>query len=325
MAAAVAASACDADFESAEVVVDLRILGIRADRPEIVVPVDPDDPTDFDLADIADVEVCALVADPEAERGLRYRYEMCQTTGSGRCEPNADSDGEILTVELGEGSIDDPESEAPGEMCATIPASGDLVAVLQESASADDLAGFGGIAAQVSLQILPEDGGEDVFGFKRVRYSPQIPEERVANSNPTLDGFTAARDPTGPRGLDFELPLGRCGTIEPFLVAPRERITILPREPAGAREEYVVPTFDGGSRRYTENLTYQWHATAGEWSRFETGGTIDVAGNVPPLDSRWRAPKADEVGDGLDVRMWIVQRDERGGQAWFETCARVVP
>lgn len=323
--AVLTATACDTDFEDPEVVIDLRILGMRADLPEIVTPVDPDDPTDFDLASIPDVEVCAMVADPAEQRGLEFAFEMCPSTGSGRCVPNEDNDdAELVVVDLGGGAIDDPESETPGSMCATIPANGDLVAVLMESVRADDLAGFGGVAVQVSLRVGP-GGDDDVYGYKRVRYSPQIPDERVANTNPTLEGITAAREPTGQRGLDFELPLGRCGEIEPFLVAPRERITMLPREPDGVREDYVVPTFDGGQRSYTENLTYQWHASAGDWSRFETGGTLDVAGNVPPLDSRWRAPSADEIGDGLDVRMWFVQRDERGGQAWFESCARVVP
>lgn len=322
-----AAAACDADFEEPEVVADLRILGMRADLPEVVLDVDPADPTDVDLADVPDVTVCAMVADPAETRGLEFEFELCRTTNSGRCVPGDDDDiDDFLVVELGGGAIDDPESEAPGEMCATIPANGDLVAVIQRSVSADDLAGFGGVAVQVGLRVSPGGGEEDIFGFKRVRYSPRVPVERVANTNPTLEGFTVARDPTGTRGLDFELPLGRCGTVEPFLVAPRERVTFLPREPEGTREEYVVPTFDGGERHYTENLTYQWHATAGEWSRFETGGTTDAAGNAPPLDSRWRAPDTEEVGDEpLDVRMWIVQRDERGGQAWYETCARVVP
>ena len=42
--------------------------------------------------------------------------------------------------------------------------------------------------------------------------------------------------------------------------------------PEGVREDYVVPTFDGGSRMFTESLTYQWLAGDGEWSRSRTGG-----------------------------------------------------
>src|SRR5690606_22747649 len=99
-----------------------------------------------------------------------------------------------------------------------------------------------------------------------------------------------------------------------------------PLEPQGAREDYVVPTFDGGSRMLTENLSYAWYATAGEWNRENTGGPRDFAGNAPPLDSTWTAPTDPEiVGAGLDVALWMVQRDERGGQTWYHSCLRVVP
>jgi len=325
---ALLAGACNTDFEDPSIVLDLRVLGMRADPPEIVAPVDPEDPTDVDLADIPPVEVCALVAEPDRHRGAHYRMRLCPPTGGGRCEGADEGVDEQSVFELTEADVDDPDLLGAQGMCATIEPSADLVVVVQQSVRADDLAGFGGIGVQVDLAVTPDGGSEEdtVWAFKRVRYSPQLPAERVANTNPTLAGITGARDASGERDRDFEIPLGRCGDVTPFLVAPGERITMLPREAEGAREDYVLPTFDGGERHYTENLTYQWHATAGEWSRFDTGGPIDAVGNDPPLDSRWRAPHdADEIGDGLDVRMWIVQRDERGGQAWYESCAHVVP
>ena len=319
MAGAGLAAACT-DFEDPAVVLDMRIVGMRAEPPEIVTPYDPDDPTAVEPGDLAPVEVCALVADPGEERGLRYSMSLCRPTGDGICDVNP-------TIELGGGTVEDPETaEEPVRMCATIQPDADLLRVLEDAIDSDDLAGFGGISAQVELRVVPEGGGEELVGFKRVRYSPQLPAERVANTNPTANGLTGARRPTGERGRDFAVPLGRCGEIEPFEVLAGERVQILPDEPAGVREEYVIPTFDGGTRRFTENLTYQWLATLGDWSPFTSGGTIDVAGNEPPLDSIWSAPDdAEVVGDGVDVRMWIVQRDERGGQAWYESCARVLP
>jgi len=47
---ALLAGACNTDFEDPSIVLDLRILGMRADPPEIVAPVDPQDPTDVDAA-----------------------------------------------------------------------------------------------------------------------------------------------------------------------------------------------------------------------------------------------------------------------------------
>ncbi len=320
LALAAVCAACT-DFEDPEKVVDMRIIGVRAEPPEIVVPYDPDNPTAVDPAALAPVEVCALVADPSEDRGLHYSMAMCRPTGSGRC-----NDVEPTFV-LGGGQVEDPETASePVSMCVTIEPNADLLLVVEDAIDADSLLGFGGIQVQVELRVSPDGGGEELFAFKRVRYSPQLPAERVANTNPTASALVGLRGPGDERGRDFPLPLGRCGEIEPFLVLPDERLQILPEEPPGVREEYLVPTFEGGSRRFTENLTYQWHATEGDWSPFTSGGTIDVAGNEPPLDSIWRAPEDPEVvGDGLDVRMWIVQRDERGGQAWYESCARVLP
>ena len=323
---ACALGAACTDFEDPQVVIDMRILAMRADPPEILVPYDPAEPTRVDLADLAPIQVCVLVADPTEQRGLTWSMSLCPPTGSGRCR------GNVPIFDLGGGTVGDPEtSEEPVSMCAVVEPNADLLTVLAEALSADDLAGFGGISAQVTAQLGPEGRGgagddDTLFGFKRLRYSPELPADRVANTNPTVNRFVGARRPTGERGLDFDIPIGRCGEIEPFTVAPGERVALLPDEPAGVREEYAVPTFDGGERHFTENLTYQWHSTEGKWSPFESGGTIDVAGNEPPLDSTWTAPDdAELIGDGLDVRIWIVQRDERGGQTWYESCARVVP
>jgi hypothetical protein len=326
--AALSAAACDASFDDPAIVVDLRILGMQAEPPEIVIPYDPDDPTAVDIDDLGAVEVCALVADPGATRGLSYRMKVCPPTGSGRCASRDREGNQVPTIELEGGAVEDPErAGAPVRMCSTIEASLDLALVLQASVRADDLAGFGGVSAQVELRVTPEDGGdEEVVGFKRVRYSPELPAGRVANRNPSLDGVTVARAPSVVRGQDFEMPLGRCGQIEPWPVAPGERVMLLPRETAGSREDYLIPTFDGGSRSYTENLRYQWLATAGKFSRRNSGGELDSVGNAPPLDSRWTAPDDPaEIGDGLEVRLWIIQRDERGGQSWVESCVRVVP
>jgi len=113
---------------------------------------------------------------------------------------------------------------------------------------------------------------------------------------------------------------GRCesAAAAALTVAPGQEVVLLPVEPEGVRETYVLPTFEGGVRRITENLRYSWLATAGSWSSGSTGGPVDGFGNVPPLDSTWRAPE-----DAGDVRLWLVQRDERGGLAWTEYCARV--
>jgi hypothetical protein len=304
------------NFESPDIVLDLRILGVTIEPPEVVVDAEPDE---VSLSDIPDVQVCALVADPFESRSLSYTMRACSRQSGLRCDDNRPI-AEMITS-----SVDDPEeADAPASICGTLEANGDLLLVLMDSVQIDDLAGFGGVGVQVEVRI--DAPGLAELGSKEMRYSTRLPAQRVANTNPSLDGIVGLREANGERNRDFDIPLGRCRDIEPFSVLAGERISLLPREAEGAREDYVVPTFDGGSRAFSETLTYRWFAGAGNWRTGATGGPRDLAGNEPRLDNSWRAPRdPDVVGDGLDVPIWIVQRDERAGLSWYETCARVSP
>ena len=100
---------------------------------------------------------------------------------------------------------------------------------------------------------------------------------------------------------------------------------LAPVEPEGVRETYVVPTIDGSSRMFTESPTYQWLASQGNYSSGSTGGTRDAFGNPAPLFTDWRAPAADDIEGTTDIELWFIQRDERLGVHWYESCIRVVP
>jgi hypothetical protein len=113
--------------------------------------------------------------------------------------------------------------------------------------------------------------------------------------------------------------------VAPLALAPLESLHLDPIEPDGVREDYVVPTFEGGARLFTENLRYEWLAGGGDWTRSGTGGPRDGAGNQPPLDTEWEAPPADQLDGPTDLSLWVIQRDERGGARWFESCVRVTP
>lgn len=313
----IAATAC-AEFESATIVIDLRVLAVRAEPPEVLVPPDPED---VDLEAIPDVELCALVADPADSRRLAYRFTACPPTREGRCDP-----AEPLLA-LGTGTVDDPEEAgAPVSICATLEPQPTLLAILEAAVSLDDLQGFGGVDLMVEMAVWPEERGIEAaeYAFKSVRFGVTLPAERTPNRNPAIDAVTLLRDPFDEiEDVDGEMPRGRCADVTPVAVAPDEQIELLPVPAEDAVEDYVVPTFDGGSREFTENLTYHFYATSGDWTRGESGGPRDVAGNVPTTESRWRAPE--EVDAPSDVQLWIVQRDERGGQSFFPTCVRVAP
>lgn len=304
-------------FEDPSIVLDFRILAMTAQPPEQVVPIDVDDPTAVELAP---VELCALISDQEQIRAIEWSMTACRPRGDRRCD-----DPEDTAFAVGAGVLDDPETAStPQRACATLEPGPELAAVLQETIANDDLSGFGGVDVNVMLRAVPAGAGEDdaVYGAKAVRFSPLLPADRVANANPTLDRIEVDRGD----GVATELPLGRCADQPaPLELRSGASIGLLPVEPAGAREDYVVPTFDGGSRAFTEYLRYQWLAGDGDWSGANTGGPRDVAGNQPELDTEWRAPNLDDGAEPALVPLWVIQRDERGGGAWFESCARVSP
>lgn len=320
-AMAIGAGGCG-EFEDPTIVLDLRVLAMSVEPPEIVSPIDPDNPTDFSNLTIADVEVCALVADPGAARGLQFNMTACAPNRDLRCnEPDRPF------LDLGAGRVEDPDTaNAPVRVCATLPGSLQTLEIIRDAVSADSLLGFGGVSVLVEMYVQPDGGSFDeaIFAAKRMSYAAKIPAERVANSNPTIESFETVR--IGREEDDILLPLARCAEVDPPVVNAGEILEIMPIEPEGVREDYVVPTFDGGTREFTENLTYSWFATHGSWSSGSTGGPKDFAGNIPLLETEWTAPSDPAViGNWLDVSLWVVQRDERGGASWRETCVRVLP
>jgi hypothetical protein len=311
-------------FQDPNIVVDLRVIAMTASVPEQVIDVDLAHPPPAAqlLAQLVPSEVCALVADPSFDgRRLRWSMTLCPPTADDRCD-----DGRPLAV-IGSGVIEDPDLTVPEpRMCATIQPDGNLLAVVADAVQNDSLNGFGGEPYMVSLKVGGEgaDPALDLFAAKAVQVAARIPATRTPNHNPTITRY----DVTPASGGDpFPLAFGRCvDQAAPLVVKPGDKLRILPIEPDGAREVYVVPTLDGGGEMFTENLSYQWTAGAGGFSSGKTGGPRDRFGNYPPLFREWTAPsKSDLAGAStLDVPIWIVQRDERLGAVWYESCARVV-
>jgi hypothetical protein len=319
-AIAALAAGCDS-FQDPNVVIDLRILAMTASPPDQVLDVDLTQPpmaADL-LARLVPTEVCALVADPP-DRRLAWSMTMCPGTGGGRCDLEDE-------LPIGDGVLDDPDTAVPApRMCVTIRPDARLLGVLLESLENDTLRGLGGVDYSVQLRVGGEDGDRelDQYATKTVRVAPRIPIERAANVNPTASFEAALEDQPG-----VPLALGRCvDNASPLTVAPRTKLRLTPIEPDGAREIYVVPTLDGKSQTFTESLTYQWVASDGGFSSGSTGGPRDVSGNPAPLFTDFTAPAAEDLEnlDGpTDIVLWIVQRDERLGETWYDSCIRVVP
>lgn len=306
-------------FEDAAIVIDLRIVGMEAQPPEQLVPLDPTMPPDPATIELAPVEVCAHVGDPGPSRSLDWQMTACPIGDDLRC------DRDRPQLAIAGGTIEDPEDAAVAPtMCGTVPGGDEPLPLLLDAIADDTLGGFGGIDLIVLLRVVPIGGDEDqaIYGSKRYRYAAQLPAERRANINPSVERFDTLLDEVAGAPLAY----GRCrDQAAPLTIVAGDELTLDPIEPEGVREDYVVPTFDGGSRMFTESLTYQWMAGAGEFSRNSTGGPRDAFGNFPPLDTIYRTPPVDEVTEPIDVPLWINQRDERLGAAQYQSCVRVLP
>jgi len=319
-AAALALMAGCSSFENEDIVIDLRVLAISATPPEQVVTIDlaaPQNPVQL-LQQLVPTQVCALVSDPAFERRVSYRFTLCVYGTGARCDD--------VTAPLGSGTIADPDTAPLGQtqLCTSIEPNGNLLGVLSETLMDDPFSGLGGVDYLVQL-VVGGEGDEptrEAYAAKTLRVAPKIPASRQANVNPTLDGIDAALGDDTP----VRLAIGRCvDQARPLEMAPSTRIKLTPIEAPTARESYVVPTIDGRMMMFTESLTYQWLATGGSFSQGSTGGTRDVSGNSPDLFTEYRAPKAGDLDGPTDIQLWVVQRDERYGATWYETCVRVTP
>lgn len=326
---AAALAACGT-FEDPAIVIDLRPLAMVADPTEYVIPFDPTNPPDPSEVVLEPFTITALVADPGVERALDWEMTMCAANveqGDGRCR----ADHPVFPI--GSGTIPDPDTDVSHLRPFTrFTPDASTYILLQNAIELDELAGFSGIELEVEMRVAPTGTSlaAGVYATKRMRFAAQIPIERTANTNPIIDQFDwDIGSVNGEPPVSAPMPFGRCVDLdEPFLMMQMkvgDTLYLTPQEPEGVRETYVVPTFDGGFRTFTENITYQWLAGDGEYTVGFTGGPKDPFGNDPPLHTEWTFTADDLAGaPSADVPIWVVMRDERLGARFYESCVRVL-
>lgn len=316
-------------FADPAIVSDLRVLAITAEPPEQLLDIDLSTPPTAEqlLAQLKPVKICGLLHNPGDPRPLRWSITVCGGDIGDRCP----ADEPLL--EVASGTVANPATTSPEpSLCATLQPSLSFLFIVQQAINNDQISGLGGINVNVQLAFAVEEdfATAPFYGSKKIVLAPRIPVQRMVNNNPIVTTYTAqlASAAKQPFGDAVPLPLGRCLDLAvagqvPFIATAGNRVRITPIEPAGAREPYVVPTLSGGSRMFTESLTYQWLATAGGFTAGSTGGKRDAFGNPALLYSDWKVPT--DLNEPLDVSLWILPRDERLGSAWVETCIRVMP
>lgn len=297
---AVALAGCLSVQDNPSKVVDLRVLAIQTDPPELLASgCDPNAPDSF-LTWAQPITYRALIDDPQgAGRVLDYTLLTCPEQGDRQC----DSD---RRVELARGTTTAGVLEL--SVTPSLAQTADGGSLLLETLRADTYLGFGGIRVPLVLHL--RGGGEEIFAQKLMVYSCARVPGMAANVNPVFPPLTVDGEPWG------EGTLPTLSGVEPHLVELED--------PGDDEETYVVPSLEDPPQPLTlvESWQISWHTDHGRFDPVQTGGT-NLGGGVGRLSSRWFPPPEAEPREV--VRVWAVARDGRGGQTWVERQFRYAP
>jgi hypothetical protein len=336
---------CD-ELDDPSTVTDLRVLAVAADPPEVIL-----DPGQDVTAELPAVQLALLVADPAGGgRPLTVAVRACandprapsapgagteasgnypaggarSSVGSARC-PAADSATSFAV-----------QPAAPlGTPLMFRPTRAQLAAALETDVFPGHLGrphgGFD-LGLPITLDLNVQAGGDSAAAVKRVVFwmAPVRADQRP-NRNPVITEVAAFpdRDPVSlePRGAVTPLPPGERRRVQTG--------STLWLEPRGAEAEpYVTAVVDRATDEArpqevpAETLRFSFYASAGKFVPPETlserGFGIEGSGHVP-LEARYEPPPASALpAEGaLDVDVWIVVRDERGGASWVTRQLRV--
>jgi len=280
-------------------VVDLRVLGIQLEPPELMATsCNFNDPAAL-LPFAQPVTLDALIVDPMgAGRDIAYELLACAAQDDLRCEESR--------VVLAQGTTTEGRLSLSVTPAAAVLEDGRplLLATIEE----DTYRGFGGV--RVSLVLRLSAGEEEIFAQKLMVYSCPLVPGMLPNVNPFVPELSVAGAPWEEGSL-------------PLLSGPGPQ-TIEVAEPGAAEEAYVVPSLEAPPRpiALNEAWTISWHADYGRFDPRLTGGS-DFAGGTGRLRGRWLPPTDAQPRD--PVRIWAVVRDGRGGQAFVERRFRYVP
>ncbi|HEY8210861.1 MAG TPA: hypothetical protein VIG99_25430 [Myxococcaceae bacterium] len=307
--AAAALLACTGSIDTADRVHDLRMLALKADPPEVVLPVafrpDGSIVSIGPKPALPPITFTGLIADPAgAGRAVDYELAICSERDpeTARCVEGVPSYRVLATGAM------TPTALGAEPSVTFTPTWEDISAAVV----ADPYHGFGGLP--VVLQLEVEAGGEEVVGVKRVVFTASLTGPLPPpNRNPAVDGVTYGEQAWA-EGVSVELNGEVHRGLRGSTVTADNPIEVQPT--ASLFEDYDRTAFDGSTVHFSEEWRYSFFATAGSFSPSNAG-----AGNGPPgggsgsdpVTTQW-VPDLGEVGGPVTV--WIVVRDGRGGETW---------
>jgi hypothetical protein len=358
-------------FPDVSTVLDLRVLAVQTDPPDVFLqvtglPSDPAAPIDpqalgIDAASIRAIHVAPLIANP-AGGLVTWDLSACPNNPYGRTPPGGVMGGGATDPGGGAndtvGSTLCDESPIAWSLAQNValdeqppftftPAPGDLLTAFMHDIYLDQLGqphgGFD-LGMPLNLQLTVHQlGAPDVKAVKRVVFWAQHWPDQTLNSIPTIPSVSVFgdRDPgsftlldaagtldaTTPthvalgsgKGLwllpeyheyDPQAPAGTIPTDEPY------HPTVIDRDPPYQAVEGVPAV---------ERIRYAFYATAGHFDPPRsvnqlvpgTVGTIHLESHFVPPATIDGVPV--DAASGLHlVTIWIVVRDDRGGESWIE-------
>lgn len=277
------ATGCTPEFDEVWLVKDLRILALRAEPPEVLVP--------LGVTTFPKVKVTALVVDPLAPAGALFDWELWACSAE---ESRCDEARTRTLITAARSTLDAITTEVSLD-----------VNLYLASILADPLKGFGGVPVMVELRVRRD--AFEARAVKRIVYGAPIPAQKTANANPSIAKVSADDKPLA----------------GPALVASAggEKVKLLPEPGPGDKEHYWVATYTGSERELDEYLSYAFFTTGGALSSATTGGKPSPFVDNKKVDdpsSDWTPPK--EPGSAT---LYLVVRDDRGGVGWTTLAVEV--
>jgi hypothetical protein len=355
---AVSGLACT-DFQNPTTVIDLRMLAVEVQPSEIILDADLSNPSMpvVDPANNPPVMVTPLIVDPRGNgRDVTYTISACPNDpfapappGGGQGGGAFPSGGARTTVGSALCDEDSPttwvltpnpvNSRDPFQVQPTVD---QLTLAFMKDIFPDQYGNpHGGfdLGMPLTLDIKVNAGGEEIRAVKRVLYwGRAIDPAQVPNQNPTIDTVDlfyerddATFDPVDtPQAIPHVLGADFDVDVKPGVTS----LWIRPSK--GNAEAFETTVIDPNTHHAVpftvprETLRYRFFATAGTFSPPTTSSEPEtgfVATAPIHIESEYQLPPADQLAvDAAGravVAIWIVVRDDRGGESWQQRNLRL--
>jgi hypothetical protein len=338
---AVAVSSACTDFANPTTVVDLRVLGIQTEPSEIILDVD-------DTSTNVPVQMTPLILDPLG-RQVSYTVLACPNDPFAAAPPGPGGNGGGAfpsggaRTTVGSAPCDEADENTWSLTPAPIPVDlaappapftvrltdDQLKAAFMSDLFPDQYGNLHGgfdLGEPLRLQLNIQADGDSLIAIKRILYwGARITDAQRPNQLPVIETVELfpARDP------DSAEPIGPFASLTAgvaYPIAPTDTPWIRP-SPAEA-EPYETTVLDPDTHKAVpftverETLRYAFYASAGTFEPPRTASELPSGFvGTPHLESQYKPPK-DVTSIPLDadgkrtVTLWIVVRDDRGGESW---------